>query len=86
MHDVMTSHEAKIERQKVDIRTAESRLREAQKSMEHGYAKGQAELQKLKAETERDYGKMKSEVERAQLDLERERIYLQELEDNGGIA
>lgn len=73
---VMTEKELKVEYSKLDVRTAESKLRESQRNWDEGYRKAQAQLEQAKADTEREYGKLKEEVERAKIHLEREKAFL----------
>ncbi len=76
----MTDKELKVERCQLDVRTAESKLREAQRNLDEGYRKGQAQLEHAKADTEREYSKLKEELERAKIHLEMEKAYQQAAE------
>ena len=65
----MNQREYNVERSKLDVKQAESKLREAQKDFEYIYKKMQADL-------DREYNKLKECVERAKLDLDREKTFL----------
>lgn len=71
----MTHREVKIARGQCDVRKQESKVREAQHNLEHGYAKAKAEM-------EREYAKLKAELEREMIELESEKLYLQGQQDN----
>ena len=53
---------------------------EAQRNLDEGYRKGQAQLEHAKADTEREYSKLKEELERAKIHLEMEKAYQQAAE------
>lgn len=72
----MTDKELKVEHCKLDVRAAESKLREAQHNLDEGYRKAQAQLEQAKADMEREYSRLKEEAERAKIHLEREKAYL----------
>lgn len=66
----MTDKENKVARYELDLRRAESRVREGKVAMTEGY-------KKLQAEMERDYAKLKGEYERELLSLEHARVDLE---------
>lgn len=76
----MTEKEYAVERAKLDVRDAESRLREARSNLAEGYKKGASIIEQAKADQEREYGKLKEELERAVVALDKERAYLQHME------
>lgn len=53
----------------VDVKIAETRVRETKSALDNGY-------QKLKADMDREYDKLKAEHDRAVLELEREKAHL----------
>lgn len=72
----MTEKQFRVEQCKLDIRDAESRLREARKNLEEGHKKGLAQVEQARADMERDYTRLKEEVDRATTKLALEKAYL----------
>lgn len=64
----MTDKENRVRQCGLQVKIAETKVREAQNALEHGYAKAKADM-------EREYYKLKMDVERAQLELKREESY-----------
>ena len=73
----MTEKQHKVERNKLEVREAESRLRQARRDLDEGYKKAQARVEQEKAEMEREYSKLKEELERAKIRVEMEKTSLQ---------
>lgn len=71
----MTRQEARLARARHDVAAAESRVAEAQSNHDFGCSQALAIYS-------RECAKLQSELVRTQLDLEKERTYVTELEDN----
>ena len=76
----MNDKELKVEQCKLDVRTSESRLREAQRNLDEGYRKSQAQVELAKAEMEREYSRLKEELERAKIRVELDKTWLKNAE------
>jgi hypothetical protein len=66
----MTEKEQRVRRCELAVRSQESKVREAQCNLQHGYARLQADL-------EREYAKLKFELERETIRLEQEKSLLE---------
>ena len=66
----MTEKQYKVERNKLDVREAESKLRQAQRNLDEGY-------KKLVADMECAYSNLKEELERAKIRLDVEKTCLE---------
>jgi hypothetical protein len=66
----MNDKELQVKRFECDVRTQETKVRDAKRALDLGY-------KKLCSEFERDYEKLKSDYEREVLFLQREMAYLE---------
>lgn len=66
----MNEKELLLKRCECDVRTQETKVRDAKQALDRGY-------EKLKADFERDYAKLKSDYEREVIALDRENAYLE---------
>lgn len=66
----MTEKQLSVKRCEFDVRTQETKVRDAKCALDEGYVK-------LKADFERDYSRLKSDYERECIALEREKAYLE---------
>lgn len=66
----MNERELLVKRYECEVRTQETKVRDAKQSLDRGH-------EKLKADFEREYGKLKSDFERECILLEREKAYLE---------
>ena len=66
----MNDKELQVKRCECDVRTQETKVRDAKQALDRGY-------EKLRADFERDYAKLKSDYERECITLEREKLYLE---------
>lgn len=67
--------ENRVKRCKIDIKTQESKVREARSNLEHGFTKA-------KAVFEQEYAKLKFDLDREEYRLEMERAYLESAEND----
>lgn len=70
----MTEKELNVKRSELDVRTQETRLRDAKVALDEGY-------KKLKADFDSAYAKLKSDYERECINLEREKLYLKQAQE-----
>lgn len=76
----MTEKEYRLANAKVLVREQESRVREAQRNLNEGYKKVEAQVAMAKSDAERDYARIKEELERAKMQLERDKHWVQHAE------
>lgn len=72
----MTDKELCVSTRKIDVRDAESKLREAQRNLENGLRNGRLKIQQAQSDASRDETKLFEEVERSKNFLEKEKAYL----------
>jgi len=77
----MNDKELRVERCKLDVKTAESKLREAKRNLEEGYKKSQAQVEQAKSDMEKEYGRLKEEVKRAEIQVQLENKYVEAAEE-----
>lgn len=74
----MNDKESKVKRYEIDVKDAQSRLRECRSNLTQGYLNGQAQIEQAKAVAERDYSRLKEDVIRAENSLAKEKILLEQ--------
>lgn len=78
----MTDKEYSVERDRLDVQSSQSRLREAERNLEEGIRKTKAQVEQAQSDADKEVAKLIEEVTRAKLDVERMKKCLELSETN----